>query len=57
MSYSYDTKISRASAVEVENSTFNVSYFDNEYLKNLNLDDLMLNQLPVEKGMQQTLAF
>ncbi len=43
--------------MEVENSTFNVSYFDNEYLKNLNLDDLMLNQLPVEKGMQQTLAF
>ena len=42
------------SAEEVENNIFKASYFDNEYIKNLNLSDLTLEQLQVEKGMQQT---
>lgn len=44
------------SAEEVDNNIFEAHYFDHEYMKNFNIDDLTL-ELQVENGMQQTLAF
>ena len=45
------------SAGEVENNKFMTHYFDNEFMATFNIEDLTLEQLQVENGMQQTLSF
>ncbi len=40
---------------ETENSIFKVSYFDNEYIKSLDLNDLSLKIFPTENLVQQEL--
>lgn len=45
------------SAEEIGNNVFKVSYFDDQYLKNLNIKDTILEELQVKNGMQQRLTF